>query len=1134
MTIVTLLSPDNAARNAAEQGLDTLQQSQPGQLAMQLIETIAAVAAPPEVRELAAVLLRRRLPVMLSEINERSGMPTITAEWRQAIQFKLLEALSCDCAPRLRRKVCDAVGRVGIEFVADGSWPELMEWVRDACTSGVPTAHEAALAVLSHMAPALVEPARWPSIGSSLQALLLGALSSPGAEVSGAALTALAALLQACAEQEQTADSATERKALKAIATDLQGALPPMLGCLEAAVASADPARVTSVLEGLATVAGAQPRLFKGVLPVVVEGMVQLSTGATLQLEARISCVELLLTLAEGAPKMVTKLEAFTPRTMNALLPMLVRLGGDLVDWEAAEPEDGLLETDDDDDDEKEAAYAMEALERLSDCVGGEALTKLLLPMLQPMLAADAPWNAKHGAFIAIGQVASAGSDILEPHLEYIVGMLRDGVAAAESRLRWASFYCLGLLCDEFGVLGESMHAALVPLCTAGMADACPRVRAAACLAAVNLMLAMEEEDVIGASQPLLGAIHALLASPTSPNYLVYAASASLAVLSDELASAPGKPMAAAYPTLMPLLGQRLAPALAARYGKGAAELLHSMGKLAAASGVEAVAAGAPALIHEVVCLLGRPEVVEDRDLVRAAHVALTALAGVTKASFVGSLEALLPALLASAAIEVDFYLEKVEVEDPAADEADDGYEVQYIQNKGKGFVKLRINSNQMDEKLLALDSLYSYASSLGAHFHPAVRPVVEACLPILTYKFSDKARAGAAMLLGEAYKCVVAAAVSGLGGLAMAHAAELAAAILKPMSEQLNKEDSLEAADAMVDAFREVLVCERQHAVGVMTGPALSSVLQLTKRQLQLDEKRVSERAAAAAERDEDDEDDEENKDNEEAELLTSCAAVTIEVLRQHGAAALPQVEAQLLPHMQPWLAATIVEEEGAITRLALGLDVVAALIEHTGRDAGKKFVTAVLPLLHQHLDSADARLRRSAVRVMGVVAEHGGKLLSRKAEAEVASKLVAALQASDARYSTNIAASEAAAASIGRMLLHRPAALDAASVLPVWLHWLPLRHSADDAPIAMACLCQMLEADASAVFGDDNATFPTVLGAMAAAYGNEDTTDAVSMRLKTIVSGWAAANHALLASGTAALPQTYLRDKVGRMVTV
>ena len=32
------------------------------------------------------------------------------------------------------------------------------------------------------------------------------------------------------------------------------------------------------------------------------------------------------------------------------------------------------------------------------------------------------------------------------------------------------------------------------------------------------------------------------------------------------------------------------------------------------------------------------------------------------------------------------------------------------MQNKGKGLVRLRVNANQMDEKLLALDALYSYA----------------------------------------------------------------------------------------------------------------------------------------------------------------------------------------------------------------------------------------------------------------------------------------------------------------------------------------------------------------------------------------------------------------------------------------
>ena len=59
----SLLSPDNASRNAAEQALDHMQQSAPGQLAMQLVDSLADHAANPVVRELCAVLLRRRLPV---------------------------------------------------------------------------------------------------------------------------------------------------------------------------------------------------------------------------------------------------------------------------------------------------------------------------------------------------------------------------------------------------------------------------------------------------------------------------------------------------------------------------------------------------------------------------------------------------------------------------------------------------------------------------------------------------------------------------------------------------------------------------------------------------------------------------------------------------------------------------------------------------------------------------------------------------------------------------------------------------------------------------------------------------------------------------------------------------------------
>ena len=1127
--LAALLSPDNETRNRAEQQLTALQESSPAQLALHLVDALACPTTEPVVRELCAVLLRRRLPVMLPALV-RQG------EWFEAVKSKLLQALSSECDGRLRRKTCEAVGRLGIELFADNMWPELMEFIRAACASGVPTAHEAALTVLSHMAPALVEPKLWPTVGRPLQEMLISALGqSAEGGVSGAALAALAALLSACAEQERDADDAAEKKRLKAVASDLEGSLPPMLSVLQAAVNAADPARITAVMESLSAVASAQPRLFKPVLQPVVDGMAQLAVSAELQFEARISCAELLLTLAEGAPKMCARLESFVPRVLEVLLPMLVRLGGDLDDWEAAEPTDGLLDTDNDEDEEKEAAYAAEALDRLCCAMEAEGVTRLMLPQLQAMLGGGAPWTSRHAALVAIATVCESSSAVLEPHLAGLVELLRSSAAAPEPRLRWASFYAVGLLCDEFGQMAESMHPTLVPLLAAGMADASARVRAAACLAAVNLIDGMEQ-DVLGTyTQPLLGGVHGVVSAANSAGYVVFAAAQSLSRIAESLADAPAKPMGAAYAAFMPLLAQRLPGAIDSRYGELAAALLSAMGNLAAACPAEQVAADVASLIPNVVSLLARREVAEDRPLLRSVHTALTCLAPIATAAFVPHLDGLLPALLAAAVADVDFQMEQVEAEDPAADE-EDGWEVEYHQNRGKGLLKVRINAAQMDEKIMALEALYTYAHALGATFHPAVPSVVESCLPLLTYRWSDRVRAAAATALPEAYKCVVLAAAAGAGGLSKAHALEVSSSILKPITDQLAKEDSLVTVDALLEALREVTVLERTHQVGALNGAALNGVLQVLKRQLQLDEGRVKARAAAAAERDDDEEADDDDDLEEEAELLTTCAALTAEVVRQHGASCLPQVEAQLLPHIQSWLApaASPTEDEAALVRLALGIDVVGAIMEHAGRDAGKKYVAAVLPLLQQHGASGDVRLRRSVYKALGIVAEHSGKLLTRANAVAVAKLLTDAIGAPDARYAANVSASEAAAAALGKMLVHRSGAVDAASVVPVWLAWLPLRHAEEDeCRAAVECLCKLLEADAHAVFGADGATFPLVLGAMAAAYESEAAGEAASARMKALVVSWTAANQAMVTSGAGMIPQPHLREKVGRMAT-
>ena len=131
LDLASLLSPDNATRNTAEQALDALQASQPQVVVSQLCGTLADGAADPMARTLCAILLRRRLPGML---------PSLSEEWRGSVKAKLLEALSSPCDRSLRTKVCDTVGRLGIEFHAEGRWPELMQFIQHSCSAGEPTA----------------------------------------------------------------------------------------------------------------------------------------------------------------------------------------------------------------------------------------------------------------------------------------------------------------------------------------------------------------------------------------------------------------------------------------------------------------------------------------------------------------------------------------------------------------------------------------------------------------------------------------------------------------------------------------------------------------------------------------------------------------------------------------------------------------------------------------------------------------------------------------------------------------------------------------------------------------------------------------------------------------------------------
>lgn len=1127
-----LLSIDNAARKAAEAGFDALRESQPQVVATQLV---AAFTQPcdPAVRELCAVLARRYLPAMFRGFTQHQ----FSVEVREHVKSGLLSALSAEHPPSLRRKLCSVVGRLGAEFHADNSWPELSSFVQQACGSGVASVHHSALSVLDQMAPAIVEPESWQRCGAPVQAMLLDGLAAGRApEVQAAALSALAALLRTSANQERDAESrllsardATARKSAKAvrkaykmIAAGLGETLPAMLGVLEGALqAGGEGGAALAVLENLTEVAELQPRLFKGVLPQVVEGMASLALSQ-LPAEQRIASAELLVTLVEAQPKMCLKLPGFLGKMVSLLLALMVRLGEDASEWEEAEPLDGLFDDDDCSEDDKEAEYASEALDRLCAAVEGKGVVELLLPQVEQLVGGGA-WQQRHAALVAVGTACEACGAGLEPHLGSLAQLVATCAAAPEPRVRWAATYCLGLLADEFESLANEHHAALMPLVLGGISDGSPRVQAAACLAACNLCGQMEASTLESHNQPLLGALHARLGASPRP-FVATAVASALSTAFDTL----GDAVAPTYATFMPMLRAAFEAAMNAKSTGGyklASTALGAMSSLAAAVGAAHFAADAEAVVAPLVQLvLQHRAFLVEVGLLEPLHASLSKMAKPMGAAFQPHMGQLLPALLEAAAVETEVQTDLVEEE--VAEPEDSGFDTTYVANQTGSYVRVRVNSTQMQEKELAVGALHEYAMSLGTAFAPFVQAAVQAAGTLLTYSFSPRVRLSSAFLLIDSIQCVVDAGAKGEGGVSASDGAALVGSLLKPLADALHKERELEPADAMLTVFLEVLKLQRTAGAALLSPPQLNGVVELLKHQLIVDAKRLEARADAAQD---DEEGDEGGADEDELELeweilltVTHCVS---ELLRQHGAAIVPTLEAQVLPTLDGWLGADA-------NHRAAALYVLSDLIEHGGPEAAKRYTQLALPHMQRAAeltDESNKNLVAAAAAGLGAVAQFGGKLLSRGAAADTARKLGLIVQAADARCSDNLDRTEAAALALGKMLVHRTAHLEAvgltAPVSQLFLGCLPLRGADGEEAQqdALRLLCALLDGEATkqTVLGGDGAHLPQVLGIIGAAAGKEATGAELSGAMQRLVLGWQAANPALLQASASGLSQ-------------
>ncbi|XP_053561454.1 importin-5 [Bombina bombina] len=135
-----LLSPDNNTRKQAEETYENI--PGPSKITF-LLQAIRNAAAAEEVRQMAAVLLRRLLSSSFEEVY-----PSLPAEVQNAIKSELLLVIQLETQSSMRKKICDIVAELARNLIDDdgnNQWPEALKFLFDSVSSQDVGLREAAL-----------------------------------------------------------------------------------------------------------------------------------------------------------------------------------------------------------------------------------------------------------------------------------------------------------------------------------------------------------------------------------------------------------------------------------------------------------------------------------------------------------------------------------------------------------------------------------------------------------------------------------------------------------------------------------------------------------------------------------------------------------------------------------------------------------------------------------------------------------------------------------------------------------------------------------------------------------------------------------------------------------------------------
>ncbi|KAJ3120506.1 hypothetical protein HK098_004559 [Nowakowskiella sp. JEL0407] len=1022
-------------------------------LMLQTLATLLHTHENPAIRKTSSVFLRTfamQVPET-EEISNKLYWNLIDDNARTYCQQQLLGSLKDEPESSVRKSLNETIAYLTAQLMQNGGrWDELL-YALFECTKSPSSPHkESAFKIIGSLPDILGghDP-------QAIKPVFMGGLNDAVVSVRVSALEALVAYYSDL-EQSNVRQIFTD-----AISLGLEG-IPSLI----------NPQYEELLRDALACfieLADKTPQIFKHILAKTLDVIIAIMTCADLEHDTQELALEVLLTVAESKPAIVRKY----PRFVQALLPVLFQWMTEIED----EEEWYTTEDPETEDPNEKFDAATTAIDRLALSLGGAVLLREAFQLI-PKYFGSEQWQARHAALFAISVLGEGCHDVIEQELDQVTRLVVGYLKDPHPRVRYAACNAIGQMSTDFAPkIEKDFHELIMSNLIPVMDDmAFPRVQAHAAAAVINFAEEAEKETM----KPYLDTLFARLVKLLQgKKYVQQQTITTIAAVVDSAKDTSTK----YYDSIMPILIEILVNATSPEFALLRGKTIECASSLALAVGKEKFMPHAADIIE----LFRQTQVAIGEDTSNPQSTYLLAswarICQVMKKDFVPYLNIVVPALVRSAELKAEATLL-----DDVEDLVEENWDSFYLEGQRVG-----IPTAILEEKSTAIHMLVIYSRELAEDFAPYAERVLEICIPLLNFVFSDSVKTAAALCIAPLFTSLIKShtAIDKIG----TYWHKVAHKILDTLAKGMEYEDEI---DSDVQLFSTFYECLDVLGEGCLNEELMNMFVQAVNKSLAVYFENIEKRNKLRKDADHDAEDEEDLKRDEENDsfILDEVFRAVARVFKIQKTSFLPHFD-KILTGINNVLTAKAQDASYQTAAQHVIVNVFCAVVQYLGPQSWnyhqlflERMVTG---MSHENVD-----IRHCSALGIGLCAKYGGENYFPVCAAALPNLFNLVSATPQPVPPELILSVENAISSIAKVYQYvlvgskppQNTGIDPNDVLARWIDVytaMPIVDDQEEAKYVVDFLGELLEANNPIVLGQNNSNLPRLIKAYAEVIGSE-----------------------------------------------